>query len=237
METVFLSYTYQPHPDHKAALEQLHRYVIRAIEAMGLRVVDGVNVGGRPLDAALEQRIEGADALIALVTPQADDAGKVVEPAFVLDEFRHARGAKKRTMRVFHQLLPPPRGLGAGDEYTTFGLGTEAEAILKLINTIALWKQELGQSARVRIEPASVAAQYDEKKGDSCEFQVISPEGEFGEFRPAPLWPEPGAPYVRLTKLREGDRVRLRLKKRGNTWESPDAINPFIGGIRLEQLP
>ena len=71
MEKVFLSYTYRPHPDHEANLERLRRCVVRAIEAMGLRIIDGVDVGGRPLDDALRRRIQDADALIALVTPQA----------------------------------------------------------------------------------------------------------------------------------------------------------------------
>jgi hypothetical protein len=62
METVFLAYTYRPHPDHEDDLEKLRRYVVRAIEAMGLRVVDGVDVGGRPLDDALRKRIEDAEA-------------------------------------------------------------------------------------------------------------------------------------------------------------------------------
>src|SRR5947208_13659193 len=115
METVFLSYTYRPHPDHEANLDRLRRYVVRAIEAMGRRVVDGVDVGGRPLDDALRKRIEGADALIALVTPQADDAGALVRPAFVLDEFQYAEGLKKATMRVLHASLPAG-GLGGGNE-------------------------------------------------------------------------------------------------------------------------
>ncbi len=54
METIFLSYTYQPHPDHHASLEYLRRCVIRVIEAMDLSVIDGVDVGGRTLDSALE---------------------------------------------------------------------------------------------------------------------------------------------------------------------------------------
>ena len=48
-----------------------------------------------PLDEALRKRIEGADALIALVTPQAGDAGTLVRPAFVLDEFQYAEGLRE----------------------------------------------------------------------------------------------------------------------------------------------
>jgi hypothetical protein len=236
MEKVFLSYTYRPHPDHETNLERLRRYVVRALEAMGLRIVDGVDVGGRPLDDALRRRIQDADALIALVTPQADDAGNVVEPAFVLSEFQHAEGQGKPTMRVWHHLLVA-RGLGAGNEYTPYKPGSEVDVILKLMNTIALWRRDYGQVARVRIEPEDLAVRYDETQGDRCEFQVISPNGSYRDFERASLWQEPGAAYALLPKLREGERVRLRLRQGGKTWQSRHAIDPFVGGVRLEERP
>jgi hypothetical protein len=236
MEKIFLSYTYRPHPDHEANLERLRRCVVRAIEAMGLRVIDGVDVGGRPLDDALRARIRDADALIALVTPQADDAGNVVEPAFVLSEFQYAEGQVKPTMRALHHLLVA-RGLGAGNEYTPYMPGSELDVILKLMNTMAVWKRDYGKVARVRIEPEDLAARYDETQGDRCEFQVISSNGSYRDFERANLWQEPGAAYALLPKLREGERVRLRLRQGGTTWQSKHAIDPFVGGVRLEVRP
>ena len=218
METVFLSYTYRSHPDHEADLERLRRCVVRAIEAMGLRIIDGRDVGGRPLDDALQKRIEDADALIALVTPQVDGAGNVVEPAFVLSEFQYAKGQKKPTMRVLHHLMVA-RGLGAGNEYTHYTPGGELDVILKLMNTIALWRREYGRVSRVRIEPDDLAVRYDETQGDRCEVQVISPNGSYGDFERARLWQEPGAAYMLLPKLRERERVRLRVHQGGKTWQ------------------
>jgi len=236
MEKVFLSYTYRPHPDHEADLERLRKCVVRVIEAMGLHVVDGVDVGGRPLDDALKKRIEDADGLIALLTPQADNAGQVTEPAFVLSEFQYAEGQKKPTMRALHQLLTG-RGLGSGNEYTPYRPGSEVEVVLKLMNTIAIWKRELGKVARVRIEPDDLAVRYDETQGDRCEFQVISQAGNYRDFERASLSLEPGAAYALLPKLREGERVRLRLKQGGKMWQSKFAIDPFVGGVRLEERP
>ena len=234
MEKLFLSYTYRSHPQHEADLERLRKYVVRAVEAMGLRVIDGVDVGGRPLDDALRRRIEDADALVALVTPQADDAGNVVDPAFVLSEFQYAEGRQKPTMRVIHQLLAA-RGLGAGNEHAPYRPGAELDVILKLMNTIALWTREYGRIARVRVEPEELAAQYDETQGHRCEFQVISAGGDYRDFERATLQPEPGAAYVVLPKLRQGERVRLRLRMGAKTWQSRYPIDPFVGGVRLEE--
>jgi hypothetical protein len=234
MEKLFLSYTYRPHPDHGASLERLRKCVVRAVEAMGLRITDGVDVGGRPLDDALKRRIEDADALVALVTPQTDDSGAVVDPAFVLSEFQYAEGQKKPTMRVIHHLLAS-KGLGAGNEYTPYTPAAEVDVILKLLNTIALWTREYGKVARVRVEPEELAAQYDEAAGHRCEFQLISATGDFRDFDRARLQPEPGAAYIVLPKMRQGERVRLRLRMGATTWQSRYPIDPFVGGVRLEE--
>jgi len=236
VERVFLSYTFRSHPDHEAELERLRKYVVRAIEAMGLRIIDGVDVGGRPLDEALRARIRDADALIALMTPQADDAGDIADPAFVVSEYQYAEGQQKPTMRVLHRLLVA-RGLGAGNEYTPYNPGSELDVILKLLNTIALWRRDYGRRARIRIEPQKLAEQYDETQGDRCEFQVISLDGGYRDFERANLWQEPGAAYALLPKLREGERVRLRLRQGGATWRSKDAIDPFVAGVNLETGP
>lgn len=243
MEKVFLSYTYRPHPDDEACLERLRRCVVRSLEAMDLLVVDGVDVGDGPLDDALRQKIKDADALIALVTPQSDDAGNIVEPEFVLSEFQHAEGGGKPTIRVLHQGLAArglglaARRLGAGNEYAPYTPGKEVDVILKLINTVKLWRSVHGQRAHVRIEPKDLAAGYDEKKGDRCQFQAISPTAGFLDYEPADVWLEPGAAYAVLKKVRKGDRVRLRLSRGGKAWESPDPVDPFNGAVHLEVQP
>jgi hypothetical protein len=237
VEKIFLSYTYRSHPDHEADLDRLRRYVVRTIEAMGLRVVDGVDVGGRPLDAALEARIGDSDALVALITPQAaDGTGEAVEPAFVLTEFQYARGLRKPTMGVLQDSLTL-RGLGATNEHAPYAPGKELWVVLKLMNTIALWKRACGHKARVRIEPEDLAARYDETQGDRCFFQVISPNGGFRDFERAVFFLEPGAAYALLPNVREGERVRLRLQQGGSTWQSKQAIDPFVGGVTLERRP
>lgn len=236
MEKIFLSYTYRPHPDHEVDLDKLRRCVIRVIEAMGLRVLDGVELGGRPLDDAIRARIEEADALVALVTPQAGDDSEIIDPAFVLSEFQFAEGNRKPTMRILHYLLQP-RGLGAGNEYTAYTPGREVDVVLKLMHTIAVWKRQQGSAARIRIEPGNLAINYDETNGDRCKFQVISAGGDFRDYARAKLALEPGAAYAVLPKLKQGKRVRLRVRQGGTTWRSRDAIDPFVGGVHLEAQP
>lgn len=233
MKSVFLSYTYRPHPAHAEALDKLRRHVVRALEAIGLRVIDGVDVGGRPLDDALRKLIDDSDALIALLTPQSNEQGDPVNPEFVLSEFHYANG-RKPTMRVLDPHLNP-KGLGDNNEYVSYAPGKELDVILKLLDTVAIWRRDFGSVARIRIEPEELAARYDEKKGDRCEYQLISPSGEFQDFERIKVSLDPGAAYALLPKMREGVRVRLRLEQGGKTWQSKYAIDPFIGGVRLEE--
>jgi hypothetical protein len=170
---------------------------------------------------------------VALVTPQADAANQVVDPTFVLGEFQFAHGCQKPTMKVLHELLAN-RGLGGGSEYTPYKPGAELAVVLKLLNTIALWLTEHGRSTKVRIEPEAAAFGYDESTGDRCECQVIGRGGEYGKYEEAKLLLEPGAAYAKLPKLREGERVRLRVRRNGRQWDSRYPIDPFVGGITLE---
>lgn len=234
MEAIFLSYTYRPHPDHEEVLDRLRRFTVRVIESMGMRVIDGVDVGGRPLDEALKQRIDGADGLIALITPQADAEGNVIEPSFVLSEFHYAEGKNIPTLRILHHLLQA-KGLGAGNEYSLYKPGADLDVVLKLMHTLALWKRDYGKVARLRIEPDTLATRYDETQGDRCEFQIITSNGVFRDYQRANLTVEPGAAYALLPKLRDGERVRLRLRQNGKNWQSRHAIDPFVGSVSLEE--
>jgi hypothetical protein len=136
-------------------------------------------------------------------------------------------------MRVIHHLLVS-RGLGAGNEYTSYTPAAEVDVIMKLMNTIAVWRREHGQAARVRVEPEELVADYDESQGHRCEFQLISTKGEYLDFERTRLKPEPGAAYIVLPKIRQGEKVRLRLRMGAATWQSRYPIDPFVGGVHLE---
>jgi hypothetical protein len=235
MEKVFLSYTYRPHPDHAEETERLQRYARRVIEAMGLRVIDGVDLGGGALDDALKERISDADALIALMTPQADQANQIDEPQFVASEFTFADARQKPTLRIIHQALQP-RGLGAANEYFSFAAGRELDVVFKLMNTLAIWKRELGEAVRLRLEPQDVAGRYDETQGHECEYQRITTRG-MEPWQRAIVLAEPGAAYVYLPKIRTGERVRVRLEVDGERWLSKTPVDPFVGGISIEREP
>lgn len=235
MQRIFLSYTYAPHPDHAETLEHLERKVRRVIEAMDLRVVDGRNLGGRALEATIQQRIKDADALIALYTPQADAAGKEVLPQYVVSEFQHARAIGKPTLRIEHEALEV-RGLGANDEYVPYRAGDLLEVIMTVLQKLALWKEEHGRPVQIRIEPVELAHRYDEARMDRCEYELLR-EGEAKATAPVPasLVPEPGAAYVHVPNFVEGMRVRVKLTVGGDQWRST-FVQPHMAGVAVTKI-
>lgn len=231
LEKVFLSYTYRPHPDHAQALNVLESAARRLIECMGSRVIDGVDLGGQGLTPALEKRIQGTDALVALITPQADQNGAVVRPGFVESEFNFAR-ASLRTIAILHSAFAPA-GLGAQDEYIPHTEGEELETILKLAATLRIWHQDMGESLTVRVEPSDVARRFDQDLGHNCEYRTRTGPEETRWIRTS-IWPEAGGAFVFIPNVREDSLVRVRVNIDGERWQSVYA-SPQMSGIKLEQ--
>jgi len=234
MKHVFLSYTYRPHPDHIAETDVLQRTVRRVIEAMDLRVIDGMDLGGRPLDAEIDKRIAEADAMIALVTPQANPAGDKILPDFVSTEFQTARALGKPRLRVLHTELVA-RGLGAAEEHAPFDPAKTLDVVMKLLGTIALWKKEYGRAVQIRIEPDDLVSRFDTRRNDRCEYALMIQSGAALPLRQTTLWREPGGPLVHVPNFVDGARVSVQLTVNGERWQSP-FVSPQLAGIALTRL-
>jgi len=232
MQRIFLSYTYNSHPNHANEIDALERTVRRVIEAMDLRVLDGRDLGGRAIEKEIERRIKEADATVALFTPQADAAGNKVLPEFVNSEFQYARGSGKLTFRVLHADLVV-RGLGTGEEYVPYQPDKTLDVVMKLLQTLALWKKESGRPIPIKIQPDHLAQQFGEDHHDHCEYELLLAGSAAAQpAQSTRLWPEPGAAYVHVPNYVEGAKVRVRLTVKGENWRSPFVL-PQMGGVDL----
>lgn len=235
MQRVFLSYTYHPHPDHTLEIDTLQRTIRRVIEAADLLVVDGQNLGGRALDSEIQKRITASDALIALFTPQADQSGNKIPPEYVSTEFQHARALQKPTLRILHKDLSV-QGLGTNEEYALFQPDKTLDVVMKLLQTLAIWKKSHGRSIQIQIQPHDLAAQFGNNLSDRCEYELLIESGsQTLPARTTQLWPEPGAAYVHVPNFVEGAKVRVRLTINGAKWQSPFVL-PQMGGVILAKL-
>jgi hypothetical protein len=236
MQKVFLSFTYNPHPDYVSPTKTLELYARRVIEAMDLLPVDGVNLGGGALDGALKKRISDCDALVALVTPQLrrDGQAGTESPQFVASEFGYADAMSKPTFQILLGCEPFP-GLAANHEYMRCQPPSFEDTILKLMHTLALWKRTVGRTVRMRCEPREVARKFNRRLGHLCEYQVLNgTHGKASAWQPVDIFPDPGSALIYLPNVKDEDLVRVHVQVAAEHWKS-DFINPFVGTATLEK--
>lgn len=230
MQQVFLSYTYNPHPDFTADGADLLRRVSTVIESMDLRIVTGEDLAGQGLTPAVQDRIARADALVALLMPWKDSAGNQVAPPWVIDEFAYARGLGKRSIRVLHPTVVAA-GMFAAHEYIAFEPGNVADVLLKLMKTLALWKRESGRPMEIEIALDAAGRPFD-PNNVRCEFQLFR-NYEESNWLPAKIWPQPGALYAYLPGVPDQAKLRLRLQRDTELWQS-DYTSP-VGRVQLSR--
>ncbi|MES9909935.1 MAG: hypothetical protein ABW150_15720 [Candidatus Thiodiazotropha sp.] len=97
----------------------------------------------------IKRRIDGADALVALITSWTDTHGNPSAPPYVNDEFGHAKAQEKDCIRILHKDLPA-QGMYQPHEYIPLDPDNSVGAVLKLMRTIAVWKRKAGSSRLVR---------------------------------------------------------------------------------------
>ena len=232
MERIFLSYTYNPADAYKQETEEIISHTKIMIEAMGIAVLDGVDVGGWAIDSVIQDRIRESDALIAVMSPWKDAVNQIVIPPYVLTEFNLAHAQNKPTIRVIHQDLNV-QGMFQNNEYIPYSARTEVKVLLKLMRTIALWKQKSGKGLQIKIEPSTIGARYDGSAGHRLSYQLLLSNYDETEWKEARLWKEPGATYAYIPNVPDDSKLRLKLDLRSEIWESD--YSDSMGQIELQQ--
>jgi hypothetical protein len=233
MKRLFLSYTYNPHPDFEAFTRELERYARVVIDSLDLRIVDGQDLGGRAIDGEIQQRITDCDALVALYTPWADPHGNPTTPPYVEDEYKFAVFNHKPAIRVLHATLAA-QGMYQGNEYIPLDPDNPVGAVVKLMRTVAGWKRRSGTPRRVKIDPDVLGERIQQQADEAaCEYQVLVDNRPQDDWWEAPIWPEPGGIYAYLPRVPEESKIRMRLTLGGERWESP--FSDLHGRIELSQ--
>ena len=233
MQRVFLSYTYNPHPDYAGETTSLERHARVVIESLDLRVADGVDLGGRAIDTEIEQRITDADALIAILTPQEGSGNQASLPPYVENEYQFARNGNKQAIRILHEALQV-QGMYQNDEFILHRADSEVQTLLKLMRTLAVWRRQSGRAIEIEIEPSELGERYEQGSfGHRCEYQLLKVDHCYSQWENATLWQEPGSTFAYLPKVPDDSKIRLRLSLGNEQWES--AFSNPTGRIILDR--
>ena len=173
MNKVFLAYSYRD--ENKSLIAAAIDPLVRS---HNLLPIAGDTLGGEALTPAVLDLIAKSDALVALMTrdSKVDGEDKYKATNWVLTELTNARTRKQRAIAVVEKDVDTS-GMFADNEYIPFDRANPLPAIIKLSQTIALWKSDAGRSLEIRVLPpmAGNLALTDKTK---CEYRLIPPLGQ-----------------------------------------------------------
>lgn len=203
------------------------RDLVRRVEALleshGIRVDTGEVLGGEMLTPAVKKRIDGSDALVALLTRREKMAsGKWSTHDWVRDEVSYARTRKKAAIALV-DVAVDVGGAYQEHERIDYDPKKESLAFLKLSQTVGEWKSQSGRLLKIRILPEdlgqTVGTLGDQAK---CECRFTT-QGKTTRWFPASSVPEPGGTYAYVPGVLEDALIQLRVRLPGETWMSPAA--------------
>ena len=215
MEEIFVSFHFGPED------RELVQKVRTILESQGVRPVTGEDLGGGQLTQEVMDRIDGCDALVALMTPRDQLAsGKFRTHPWVRDEMNHARGSEKRCIAIVDSRVDPE---GAYQEHERIVLDSEKplDAFLKLMRTVGMWRRQAGNLVKVRLSPDDVAARAAiEDPGASCKYR-LNRRGSPGHWEAANVFREEGGVFAYLRGVQRDSYFEVRIDLNGKTWLSP----------------
>jgi hypothetical protein len=203
MRTVFLSHSFA---DRDRALVT---HVESLLRSHGLVAVNGKNLGGGGLTPEIAHRIEGCDAMVALLTQREGEAPGVTHP-WVLQEFGHARLKGMPAIGVYEAGVPPAAS-DAGHERIDFDPADPIPAVVRLSETVGEWKRSSGRLLKVMVMPNDVAQPLGAKADQvRCECRFLI-RGEDTPWRAAKVRREVGGVFVILRVPDDVEAVQIRM--------------------------
>jgi len=220
MDTIFLSYTYNPHPDYKDKTEELVKQIKIIAESQELRVLTGVDLGGGSLRPEIQQRIEQSDALVALLTPWQDNYNNPVIPPYVNDEYTYALSKGKQAIRLLHSALNI-QGMYTDQEYLMLDPDNSIDVLLKLMRTLLLWKKKLGRSHEIQLLPQELMDKVISAgtENSHCEYQLLL-NRKPGQWKKIDIWAEPGGLVTYIQNVPDEAKFNLRVTLGNKEWYS-----------------
>jgi hypothetical protein len=213
MKTVFLSFSFSQG-------QELTRAVERLLASQEIGIITGRQLGGEQVDSAVEDKILQADALISLLTKKAKvKRGELPTSQSVLQEYYFARNRKMRAIAVIED------GLKFNDmsnrESIRYQVDKPLETILRVSETIAEWRREMGQELKVQILPSTLAEKLGTNDRLICSHRLLEKDIST-PWKDVPAIPEEEGTFVYLRGVRAGHRIQLRVmeQQQSVTWQS-----------------
>jgi hypothetical protein len=210
---IFLAFAFRD--EDKPLVSQIERL----LASQFVQVKTGERLGGGQLTPEVQKRIQASDALIALMTrrDQLQAGGWTTHP-WVKDELAWARAHDKPAITLVEDGVAEG-GMFQPHEWIPLDRSNPLEALLRLAETVAGWKQDAGRMVKVQIAPEDIAG----KLGDgvaTCRHRLFQ-QGKASDWRDVMAIPEAGGTFVYLDGVREDHLIQIEATDAGQTWKSP----------------
>jgi len=201
---------------------ELTRAVERLLASHEIVPATGRQLGGAPVDAAVEAKILETDALISLFTKRPNPApGDTPFSQAVQQEYYIARNNKNRMQAI----AVVEDGLNfqnmSNNEQIKYDPANPLETILRLSETIAEWRQTMGQELKVQILPSTLADKLDNDEMLKCSYTLLEKDIAT-PWKEVPVVSEEAGTFVYVRGVKPGQRIRLRVVEPPQkvTWQS-----------------
>lgn len=212
---VFLAFAFRPQD------KDLVGYVDQLLASHHAQAVTGEGLGGEQLNPAVQARIDSCDGLVALATQRdAKRDGGFTTHQWVLDELSYARNQKKRAIAVIEHGVDVG-GMFQPYEYIPMDRAQPLPAILRLSETVGLWKQERGRAVKVQIMPSDLASKLGAGvNGAQCAYRLWL-QGKYSDWIAATPVPEGGGTFVWVEGVQDEHLIQIQITNKGKVWSSP----------------
>jgi hypothetical protein len=152
----------------------------------------------------------------------------------VIDEYGIARQQQRPAIAMIERDVAFGGAYG-NDEHVPFDRGERCEAMIRLSETIGLWKNEAGRSLEIRLLPEAAAtlASNDNAK---CEYRLVSPPAPPTPWREAAARPTPGGVFLTVPGVKLEQAIQVKISE-GNVARWQSTQQPQWFHVELKTVP
>jgi hypothetical protein len=195
-------------------------YADRLLASQFVESLTGEDLAGEQLTPAVQKRIDECDALVALLTRRDQkQAGGYTTHQWVSDELGHARATKKRAIALIENGVDVG-GMYQPHEYIPLDRANLLPMLLRLSETIGLWRREFGRTVKVQILPMQLAKKLGGgANGVRCAHRLWR-QGKFSGWTEVTPVPEGGGTFVYVDGVQEEHLIQIKVEDKGKVWQS-----------------
>jgi hypothetical protein len=225
---IFLAYPFRP--DNVPVMQKIDRLV----RSHGLVLATAEVVGGEDLTPAIKGQIAKSDAVVAFLAKVGEVAGtgEGITTDWVKSELGYARDRNQRAIAMIEKGVKYDGLDAAGRERISFLRNDPQEAFVRLSETIALWKQEVGRFLEIRLVPKEAEDATETMK---CKCRIIS-GGKAGEWTEVKPRDKPGGVFIELAGVKPDEEIQVQLlegeQAKWRSKESPQWLH-----VELRKVP